>query len=310
MPLVTLAVSLHLRGAAFERPCSVYASLGGSTGGEEHQKALEDEEERPLVDSHLARPAQPPHLNASSTSTSVIMLGDSAQQLVVESHRSLQTRSLLPYNISTVRTLIRESHSLSQSITDTAAPFVGSQGIAPTPGVSAELTISALALQRNKRALYVYHQQRIETLREKFWETGGVLSAAFGAETETRKSMTTVDEMFAKEYADLCLQFKTSMYGGHSKRRRAEDGMDDSFDDFEEDEDEEVQLMDAVDVLGGGTNLDPPKDLMVGIRVVRDVGEVETLSGQRLNLKRGMQYHVQREEVEALVVNGDVEIVE
>ncbi|GAA5821601.1 hypothetical protein JCM11251_000928 [Rhodosporidiobolus azoricus] len=241
-------------------------------------------------------------IKAASFWRTTNMLGDSAQQLVVESHRSQQTRSLLPYNNTTVRNVIRESHSLSQSITATAAPFVGSQGAAPTQGVSAELTISALALQRNRRALCVYHQQRVDTLREKFWEHGGVLSAAFGAETETRRNMTTVDEAFAKGYSDLCLAFKTSSYGGASGR----EGM---FDD-EEEEDEEIQLMDAVDVLGGGTDLSPPKELMVDVRVLKDVGEVELLSGNRVNLMQGTQTFLAREDVEALVVAGEVEIVE
>ncbi|BGP19298.1 DNA replication protein psf1 [Rhodosporidiobolus nylandii] len=238
------------------------------------------------------------------------LLGDSAQQLVVEAHRSLQTRSLLPYNTSTVRTVIRESHSLSQSITATAAPFVGSQGVAPTPGVSAELTVSALALQRNKRALYVYHQERVDTIRERFWEAGGVLSTAFGAETETRRAMTTTDEAFAKGYADLCLALKTSYYGGAAAGKRARDMEDSYFDPDDEDEDDPTQLMDAVDLLGGGTALNPPKELMVDVRVIKDVGEVELLSGQRLNLRQGLQYHLAREDVEGMAVKGEVEIVE
>ncbi|KPV73827.1 uncharacterized protein RHOBADRAFT_45119 [Rhodotorula graminis WP1] len=247
------------------------------------------------------------------------MLGDNAQQLVVEAHRSQQTRSLLPYNTAGVRTVIRESHSLSQSIVQTAAPFVGSQGVAPTPGVSAELTVAALALNRNKRALYVYHQQRIDVLRDRFWESGGVLSAAFGAETDTRKAMTTTDEEFAKGYADLCLAFKTSVYGGGG-RGGASRGDDESFrfddderdpDDDDDDDDEgATQLMDAVDLLGGGTNLAPPKELMVDVRVARDVGEVELLSGNRINLKKGAQYHLAREDVEAMIVAGDVEVIE
>lgn len=245
------------------------------------------------------------------------VLGDNAQQLVVEAHRSQQTRSLLPYNTTGVRTVIRESHSLSQSIVQTAAPFVGSQGVAPTQGVSAELTVAALALNRNKRALYVYHQQRIDVLRDRFWENGGVLSAAFGAETETRKAMTTTDEEFAKGYADLCLAFKTSVYGGGGGGGAARGYDDESFgfdDDDERDPDDDdegaTQLMDAVDLLGGGTNLAPPKELMVDVRVARDVGEVELLSGNRINLKKGAQYHLAREDVEAMIVAGDVEVIE
>ncbi|POY76243.1 hypothetical protein BMF94_0438 [Rhodotorula taiwanensis] len=243
------------------------------------------------------------------------LLGDTVQQLVVESHRSQQTRSLLPYNTNHVRTVIRESHSLSQSITTTAAPFVGTQGAQPTQGVSAELTIAALALNRNKRGLYVYHQQRLDVLKDKFWEHGGVLSAAFGSETETRRNMTTTDEVFAKGYADLCLAFKTSTYGGFASRRRRDHDDEDSYlhdisDDEDEDDGFEVSLIEAVDLLGGGTNLSPPKELMIDVRVLRDVGQVELLSGNRINLKQGLQYHLAREDVESMIVSGDVEVIE
>ncbi|GAA5952222.1 hypothetical protein JCM21900_000458 [Sporobolomyces salmonicolor] len=233
------------------------------------------------------------------------MLGDNAQQLIVESHRSVQTRSLLPYNASAVRTVIRESHNLSQAITTTAAPFVGTQGVQPTPGVSAELTISALALNRNKRALYVYHQQRIDTIKDKFWEKGGVPSNVFAQGMETRSNMTTFDEAFAKGYSDLCLQFKTSWYGSS----RGDGDLMDEEDDYD-DEGEPVQLMDAVDLFGGGTNIAPPKDLMVDVRVIKDVGDVELLSGNRINLEKGKQYYLPREDVEAMVVSGAVELVE
>lgn len=240
------------------------------------------------------------------------MLGDSAQALITESSRSLQTRTLLPYSTPLVRSIIRESHSLSASITHTAAPFVGTQGVAPTPGVSAELTISALAMNRNKRALYVYHQQRLDTLRERFWEAGGVLSAAFGNATETRRNMTTVDEAFAKGYADLCLSFKTSFYAAPATNKRPYDpyGMDEDEEEDEEEEGDPTCLMDAVDVLGGGTALSPPKELMVDVRAMKDVGEVELLSGNRVNLRAGQQYFLAREDVEAMVVAGEVEIVE
>jgi len=239
------------------------------------------------------------------------VLGDNAQQLVVESHRSIQTRSLLPYNTNTVRTVIRESHNLSQSINTTAAPFLGTQGALPTQGVSAELTISALALSRNKRALYVYHQQRIDTVKDKFWEKGGVASNVFAQGMETRQNMTTFDEAFAKGYSDLCLQFKTSWYRGQTIRRERDPYADEDEEEDEEMEEEEpIQLMDAVDLFGGGTDLSPPKDLMVDVRVTKDMGEVELLSGNRINLEKGKQYFLPREDVEAMVVSGAVELVD
>jgi len=170
------------------------------------------------------------------------------------------------------------------------------------------LTISALALSRNKRALFVYHQQRIDTVKDKFWEKGGVASNVFAQGMETRLNMTTFDEAFAKGYSDLCLQFKTSWYTG-STSTRARDPYDDGEDE-EMEEEEPIQLMDAVDLFGGGTDLSPPRDLMVDVRVTKDMGEVELLSGNRINLEKGKQYFLPREDVEAMVVSGAVELVD
>ncbi|GAA6017896.1 hypothetical protein JCM10207_003491 [Rhodosporidiobolus poonsookiae] len=142
--------------------------------------------------------------------------------------------------------------------------------------------------------------------------------------------MTTGDEAFAKGYADLCLAFKTSQYGGGAERRKRrrreraaavhtgeesfalEDDDASMFSDHDDDgeDDEATSLMDAVDLLGGGTRLNPPKELMVEIRVLKDVGEVELLSGNRINLVQGRQTFLHREDVEAMVVLGEVEIVE
>ena len=68
--------------------------------------------------------------------------------------------------------------------------------------------------------------------------------------------------------------------------------------------------MDALDLVGGGTTMEPPRDLMVSIRVLKDIGEVEMGSGTRMSLDAGCQYYLPREEVEGLVVSGVVEIIE
>lgn len=119
------------------------------------------------------------------------------------------------------------------------------------------------------------------------------MRTAFGKDTEIRKHMGTHDEAFAKGYSDLCLSFKTSWYGG------------------EEEEDQGLQLMDACDLLGGGTEADPPRELMISVRVLSDeIGEIETVSGGRMSLNKGSQYYLAREDVENLVVMGALEIIE
>ncbi|KAM0791936.1 hypothetical protein ACM66B_004188 [Microbotryomycetes sp. NB124-2] len=163
----------------------------------------------------------------------------------------------------------------------------------PSQGTQAEMTVNALVLKRNQRALALYLTQRLDTIKNHFWEKGGVLSAAFGQETDVRRNMAPVDEAFAKAYSDLCLSFKSSY-----------------FEDPDEPGTQGPQLLDVVDLLGGGTEAEPPKDLFVSVRVLKEVGDVETISGAKLSLSKGSQYYVQRDDVENLVVQGFVELID
>ncbi|KAM0756136.1 hypothetical protein T439DRAFT_21609 [Meredithblackwellia eburnea MCA 4105] len=221
------------------------------------------------------------------------MLGDHGLALVVESNRSIQTKSLLPYNTATVRNVVRESHSLSDSLTLASEIFTSQ--VEYDRGSEAELTISALALNRNMRALLVYHQQRLETLQDKFWERGGVLRQAFSEEEapETRKNMDPVDINFTQAYAKLCVDFKESYYGREM-----------------DEEDPPVQLMEATSLLSGGTTEPPPKEFLVSVRVIGEGIVLEAKSGNVLSLHKGSQYLVPYEDVEDMLVMGTVELIE
>lgn len=228
------------------------------------------------------------------------MLGDQAQALVQDSSRSQQTGTLLPYATTLIRSVIRESQSLSSSILATAEAYQASQANEPDLSVQAEMTVSAVALRRNHRALVVYHTQRADILRDALWKAGGQRSIAYGAQTQTRRHMATVDEVFARGYADLCLAFKTSYLADP----------DDRSDDQRGQASHATSLMDAVDLLGGGVDAPPPKEVNVTVRVLGDVGDVETASGARLSLTRGSQYFLPREDVENMIVGGLVEIID
>lgn len=53
----------------------------------------------------------------------------------------------------------------------------------------------------------------------------------------------------------------------------------------------------------GGVGLDPPLDLYIEVRVLRDAGRINTEFGE-LNLVKGNQEFVRRSDVEALINAG------
>ena len=239
------------------------------------------------------------------------MLGDHGNTLVVDSHRSLQTRTLLAYNASTIRLILRESYALSDDLARRTAAY-GSQAN-PDEGSAAELTISALALYRNKRSLLVYHQQRMEVIRDKLWETGGLMGAAFPVGSDGRAHMAPLDEVFAKAYESVLFEYRNALLPAedppHEVSIRAPYGpkVDQNGNLVMK---KRYRLIDATDILSGGTEgLEPPTEIFVNVRVMKEVGEVETKKG-KLSLTKGSQYYLVREEVENLLVQGFLEVIE
>lgn len=206
------------------------------------------------------------------------MLGDLANNLVIDSYRSQQTRSIIAYNTTTVRLISREAKTLDDQLVMAAAIFENTQ-VEYDEGQAAELTITALALRRNRRALSVYHHQRCDVIVDKLWEAGGLLGVAFKSNTDSRKHLATVDEAFAKSYETLLLEY------------RNDPGL-------------------ATDILSGGVeDALPPLELFVKVRATKEVGEIETTSG-KIKLTKGSQYFMNRDEVANLIVQGFLEVID
>ncbi|KAJ7188936.1 hypothetical protein C8R46DRAFT_1056206 [Mycena filopes] len=84
--------------------------------------------------------------------------GELGTQLVMESRRSTQTDTLLKYNDSLVRLLIREQRDLEKAAV--AHVLASADADIPPPA----LMIIQTAIARNKRCLLAYHNHRISFL--------------------------------------------------------------------------------------------------------------------------------------------------
>lgn len=216
-----------------------------------------------------------------------------------ESHRSQQTRALLGYNNEALQHLFRESAALSETLS--AASEVASQ-IENDRAYLTSVMMAAFTVMRNKRAALIYHQQRLDTIRDRFWDVGGITGAALDhgagpqAGTSTgaqqsgggmRRNMTPAEHEFLRSYADLVREYKSDTLDLYDvcARQSLETSPNDD---------------------GRGR---PPEDVFVTVRVLKDAGEVETAEGARLSLTRGSQYYLPREDVETLVLQGYLEVV-
>lgn len=213
------------------------------------------------------------------------MLGDSALHLVQDASRSQSTNLLRPYLDEQVRLLARETRSLNDQIK--AGQAILSQ-IQEDDASFCQLTVAALHMRRNKRAMLIYHSQRLDLLRDLLWDASvgqgaSNLARLLNASSNTtsnseqvRKNLSPSELDFLRSYSGLVREYKTA-------------------------------YIDAVD-LSSPVMDRPPKELHCQVRVLRDIGEIETSSGS-ISFRKGTLVFVRRSDVDKLIASGALEEV-
>ncbi|KAJ3715359.1 hypothetical protein EV361DRAFT_815766 [Lentinula raphanica] len=185
--------------------------------------------------------------------------GDLATQLVMESRRSTQTDSLLKYNDSLVRALIREQRDLEKAAEALEAGMDELQG--PPPA----LLIIQTAVSRNKRCLLAYHSHRVERLRDLYWAVGGALPHILNNQ-DIRSKLSPHEVDYLRQYNSFVMEFRS-------------------------------EFSHELDITASITN--PPKDLNVLVHVVKNCGVIQTelgsidfQKGQRFMVRRADIEHL------------------
>ncbi|KAH8556043.1 DNA replication complex GINS protein PSF1 [Umbelopsis sp. PMI_123] len=171
---------------------------------------------------------------------------------------------LAPYNEDLVRSICREIRFLCSLIDKIKADM--KTDLQQNPSAITTVLVHHLTVKRSKRVLMAYHRQRVNRIKQITWDQGNVLSS------DNRIALSGPEIDFAKEYTELITSYKQNFM--------------------------------EIDLGGnGGIGLDPPDDLFIEVRVLKDAGEVQTEYGV-LNLKRGSQFYVRRTDVESLIRSG------
>jgi GINS complex subunit 1 len=193
-------------------------------------------------------------------------LGESAYKLAKEAKRTADL-FVSPYNDDLVQSICREIRLLHNKAKDTVNHMKTTHGT-NDPSSMAQVMLYHLSVKRNKRVLFAYHRQRMNKLKEISWNVG--LQSKY--QREIKASLGPTEQKFLDEYADMVNSYKQGFI--------------------------------EIDLGGnGGAGLDPPVDLFIEVRVVRDAGEISTEYGV-LNLAKGNQFYVRRTDVESLIKAG------
>lgn len=173
---------------------------------------------------------------------------------VQHAKRTQSLAHLPPYQTEIVRAVTREVRDLDRDVSRILEPFEGAFNPSADPAIACSLLVDHLCMRRNKRCLLAYHRVRTEKLEELCWTGVDVLeqqqpSEGFedrgpGQGAGGHSSLSPEEEEYFRQYGDMLAAYKG-------------------------------QWTD-IDLTG---TLEPPKDLFIDVRVLRDAGEIQTEYG-------------------------------
>ncbi|QIX01653.1 hypothetical protein AMS68_007170 [Peltaster fructicola] len=212
------------------------------------------------------------------------MYGEQGNKLVVDAKRIQNLAHLPPYATTTVRAVTKEVRDLDLEVSNLLAPYnsnatQGSNGTqfkssfnpAEDPATACSLLVNHLSMRRNKRCLLAYHRTRTDKLEEMCWSGLDVLEAqqaGRNASSGPSSSLSAEEEQYFHQYSDLLAAYKG-------------------------------QWTD-IDLTG---SLDPPRDIFIDVRVLKDAGEIQTEYGS-ITLTKNSQFYVRQGDVERLIQQG------
>ncbi|KAL7629413.1 DNA replication protein psf1 [Parahypoxylon ruwenzoriense] len=212
------------------------------------------------------------------------MHGDLGNKLVQHAKRTQNLTHLPPYQTELVRAVTREVRDLDKDVADMLEPFQGSFNPSDEPATACTLLVNHLSMRRNKRCLLAYHRTRTDRLEELVWKGYDVVDLAgqqvrdgaggpnsgpiLGSGNGGTSSLSPQEEDYVRQYSDLLAAYKG-------------------------------QWTD-IDLTG---SLEPPRDLFIDVRVLKDAGEIQTEYGA-ITLTKNSQFYVRQGDVERLIAQG------
>jgi len=180
---------------------------------------------------------------------------------VQHAKRTQNLAHLPPYQTEIVRAVSREVRDLDKDVSNILQPFNGSFDPSANPATACSLLVNHLCMRRNKRCLLAYHRTRTDKLEEMVWSGIDILESTTQADRDgpegsgpggvdpnnsegQSSSLSPEEEEYVRQYGDLLAAYKG-------------------------------QWTD-IDLTG---SLEPPRDLFIDVRVLKDAGEIQTEYG-------------------------------
>ena len=169
--------------------------------------------------------------------------------------RTQNLAHLPPYQTETVRAVTREVRDLEKDVKRVLEPFDGQFNPSADPPTACAVLVNHLSIRRNKRCLLAYHRVRADRLEQLCWDGKDVFEqqqakeptanqGGSTAQSYNESSLSPEEEQYFRQYNDMLAAYKG-------------------------------QWTD-IDLTG---SLEPPRDLFIDVRVLKDAGEIQTEYG-------------------------------
>jgi GINS complex subunit 1 len=170
------------------------------------------------------------------------MYGDLAAKLIQDSRRTLSLDTLPLFQEDLVRAVTREIRDINRDAEGLMANYEGAFNPSQDRKTSCALFVQHLCMRRNKRCLLAYQKVRADRMVELIWN-----DIDLNDQTNTAmiyNNLSIHEQDYLHKYSDLLVDYKGEWTD--------------------------------IDLTG---SIEPPKDLFIDVRVLKDAGEIQTEYG-------------------------------
>ncbi|KAG8533340.1 DNA replication protein psf1 [Bacidia gigantensis] len=208
------------------------------------------------------------------------MYGGLGLKLAQDAKRTQALPNLPSYQTELVRGMTKEVRDLDKDVSATLAPYAGTFNPSQDPPVAASILVNHLCMRRNKRCMLAYHRVRTDKLEEMCWAGRDILEETTRPGSDARQalgstgtdansnSLSPEEEEYVRQFSDMLAAYKGEWTD--------------------------------IDLTG---SLEPPRDLFIDVRVLKDAGEIQTEYGA-ITLTKNSQFYVKQGDVERLIAQG------
>lgn len=255
------------------------------------------------------------------------MYAEQALKLVHDARRTENLPHLPPYNTTVIRAVTKEVRDLDREINTLLAPFAINNNTNNSntarsstttttssfnphehPQLACTLLVNQLSMRRNKRCLLAYHRTRTEKLEGFCWEGRDVVELGNLAASNSNSNMNTnLDD----NDDDENINNNQNQNINNNNNTISETTTTTTTSTLSSEEEQYTHAYSSllaaykgqwteIDLTG---SVEPPQDIFIDVRVLKDAGEIQTEYGS-ITLTKNSQFYVRAGDVEGLVRQG------